>query len=210
MKLIVISPSYDVENEISQVETMFRKGLEVYHIRKPNYTTKDYENYLERINPKFYDRIVLHSRHNLVKKYRLKGVHVSKNHRKTFLKTFFRILGIKLSTKGKLSISTGISHLSVFEKVKFTGYNYILLTPVFPSISKKGRKGAFSMEKLRRALKKNRPFDVIASGGIDIQRLEKVRKLGFDGAAIMGGIWEQPDPLISFEECLKFCDNLKK
>ena len=38
MKLIVISAPQTIENEISIIEELIEKGLEYYHLRKPDWT----------------------------------------------------------------------------------------------------------------------------------------------------------------------------
>lgn len=208
MKLIVVSSAYDLENEISLIELMFRKGMQKFHLRKPNYTTKDYETFLERLHPKFRKHIIMHSRHNMVLNYGLKGINIGRNHKRTRLKTFFKILKMKLLYKN-LVVTSEFDSMGQFLGSKYP-YDYVMLSPVYDSVSKKGKRSKFNHRKLKKVLRNNESkYEVYAGGGITIDRIEKCNELGFDGVAVMGGIWESDDPVAAFEVCKNICDNLK-
>lgn len=65
-----------------------------------------------------------------------------------------------------------------------TDWDFLLLGPVFDSISKAGYKGRhFS----------NIPRNAIAIGGITPSNLEKLQQMGFYGAAMLGAIWQKPE-----------------
>ncbi|MGN6509625.1 MAG: thiamine phosphate synthase [Chitinophaga sp.] len=65
-----------------------------------------------------------------------------------------------------------------------TDWDFLLLGPVFDSISKAGYKGRhFS----------NLPRNAIAIGGITPSNLEKLQQMGFYGAAMLGAIWQKPE-----------------
>lgn len=208
MKLIVVTSSYDVENEIGLVESMFRQGLDTLHLRKPTYTTKDYESYLDRLNPKYRKRIIIHSRHHLSKTYKLLGINVGRNHRRTKIKTYWKIMKLKIAYTKKIKVSGEFDSLSEFKKTSYK-YDYIIFSPVFSSISKIGKKGRFNLNKLKKFLKEDKKgMEFYAAGGIDKGRIEKCKELGFDGVAIMGGIWENEDPVEEFIKCKEYCNNL--
>ena len=208
MKLVVVSNVADVENEIAIVEAMLMEGLEVFHLRKPHYTTKDYETYIERINPKLRKKIVIHSRHNLAGKYGLRGMHISKTHKRAPLRTFFRIFKLRFIDK-TLTLSTNYSALGTLLRDK-KKYAYVFLSPIFNSVSKAGKKGRFRLSRIPEALKKARRYHKIiyASGGVTIDKLEKVKELGFDGVCATGNIWSAKDPLEEFRLMKKKCDEL--
>jgi thiamine-phosphate pyrophosphorylase len=78
------------------------------------------------------------------------------------------------------------------------------LSPVFDSISKQGYKSNFSdrlnkfiqfKPELMAAIKGKK---IIALGGIDEDKIEMVRKVGFAGAAVLGAIWNNKNPLDKF------------
>ncbi len=69
-------------------------------------------------------------------------------------------------------------------------FNYTFLGPVFDSISKSGYGSALPDDFF--LTKTQKKIQVIALGGIDIANLDKVRKMNFDGAALLGTLWANP------------------
>ena len=69
--------------------------------------------------------------------------------------------------------------------------DYCFLSPVFDSISKQGYKANFDKEELKEFLKKERKIKVVALGGITEENYSEVIKLGFDGVAFLGGVWNK-------------------
>ena len=206
MKLIVVSSAYDIENEIGLIELMFRKGMYKFHLRKPNYTTKDYETFLDRLHPKFRKHIIIHSRHNMAFRYKLKGINLGRNHKRTKLKTFWKVFKMKLINK-KLIVTSEFDSLTQFNASRYP-YDYVMLSPVYDSISKKGKRSKFNHSRLKKAFKTKKNYEVYAGGGITASRIPHCQELGFDGVAVMGSIWESEDPIASFEECLNVCNKL--
>lgn len=206
MKLIVVSSAYDIENEIGLIELMFRKGMDKFHLRKPNYTTKDYETFLDRLHPKFRKHIIIHSRHNMAFRYKLKGINLGRNHKRTKLKTFWKVFKMKLINK-KLIVTSEFDSLTQFNASRYP-YDYVMLSPVYDSISKKGKRSKFNHSRLKKAFKTKKNYEVYAGGGITASRIPHCQELGFDGVAVMGSIWESEDAIASFEECLNVCNKL--
>ncbi len=81
-------------------------------------------------------------------------------------------------------------------------YDRLLVSPVFPSISKPGHAPDARMnhDRLKAALVLPRRAEVIALGGIDASRIAACRELGFDGVAVLGAIWQAADPLNALNE----------
>ena len=80
----------------------------------------------------------------------------------------------------------------------------IFLSPIFDSISKEGYKSNFSdrmhaftqlKPELMTAIKGK---NVIALGGVDEDKIELVKKVGFAGAAMLGAIWNSKNPVDKF------------
>ncbi|GAB3828156.1 hypothetical protein GCM10028895_41300 [Pontibacter rugosus] len=44
---------------------------------------------------------------------------------------------------------------------------------------------------------------LIALGGVTAEKLPLVQEMGFKGAAVLGAVWEQPNPVEAFKELLK-------
>lgn len=77
MKLILLSHPTKILKEPQLVEALFEKGLEYFHLRKPEYSKEEVEDYLSAIPSKYHSRIVLHSCFELAEKYNLKGIHLN-------------------------------------------------------------------------------------------------------------------------------------
>ncbi|MFN5181861.1 MAG: hypothetical protein ACK5D5_02420, partial [Bacteroidota bacterium] len=123
MKIILISPSKDLENEHHLVKFFFESGLENFHLRKPRHSTEQLEKYINKIPEQFHKRIILHSHHNLAGKYDLKGIHFTKNHlskpKTTWLK--IKLLSYKRNINTLIKTKTCSKISDVYLK---TEYNY--------------------------------------------------------------------------------------
>lgn len=195
MKLILISSSSGIEKEVEILTSMFEKGLQTLHLRKPKYSTPKLKKLLQSIPSQYHNRIVIHSHHNLVLKFDLKGVHLTKSHKRRRLKTWFTLMMIK-RRKPDILITTSYTKLgNILEAEK--QYSYVFLSPIFDSSTSKYQAG-FTEHSLLGTLKKT-PYKVIARGGVDIDHITKVQELGFYGLAIHSAIWNIDDPVTEFE-----------
>ncbi|HEX8656600.1 MAG TPA: thiamine phosphate synthase, partial [Hymenobacter sp.] len=82
-------------------------------------------------------------------------------------------------------------------------YDYVFLSPIFNSLSKQGYEAAFDLAKVAATLRQLQQRassgpQVIALGGIEGHRLAAVRRAGFAGAAVLGAVWQQADPVAAF------------
>ena len=96
MKLIVISSSQSIENETQIVTKLFEAGLDTFHLRKHRLSTKKMKEFIGAIPKHFHKRIVIHSHHNLARNFNLKGVHLTKSHKKRKYKTWLMLKLIHL------------------------------------------------------------------------------------------------------------------
>lgn len=85
-------------------------------------------------------------------------------------------------------------------------YDYAFLSPIFDSISKGGYKSNYDLSEIKDFFK-NRNEKIIALGGIDEDKIDTVKELGFSGIALLGAIWQSENPIDKFkrikEEWLK-------
>ncbi|MDR2731658.1 MAG: thiamine phosphate synthase [Fibromonadaceae bacterium] len=83
------------------------------------------------------------------------------------------------------------------------------LSPVFDSISKFGYKSKFGKQELRDGIAAWREHNhtplLFALGGVEAGNLAELAELGFDGAAVLGAVWHNPDPVGAWEEILSRC-----
>ena len=180
MKLILITtPTYYVEED--QILTaLFEEGLDILHLRKPQTSPVYAERLLTLLPEKYHDRIVVHDNFYLKDEYNLKGIHLNSRNPE-----------IPANYSGHVSASCH-SFEEVLAKKKET--DYLFLSPIFDSISKKGYQSAFTAEELKEASRKGIiDQNIIALGGIDESTIEQAKELNFGGVALMGGLWSKFD-----------------
>lgn len=187
MKLIVISPESDDSREAVLLAELFAEGLTDYHLRKPHWSREQMAAFITALAPILRRRLVLHSHHDLAADFDLAGVH------------FPEALAEKCNHNGYKFRSRAVHDLTTLEASLFN-YNRLLLSPVFPSISKPGHTppADFDHTRLNHLLTAPRFAEVIALGGIDDARIPECKALGFDGVAVLGAVWQAADSVTAF------------
>jgi len=202
MKLIVLSSPKNNPAEPEIVTQFFKNGLEIFHLRKPRFSQKEMERYLNLIPGEFFNRIVIHSYHKLAVKYNLRGIHLTRRHRKQKFKTWLKTKYVK-SKNPDITITASFHSLeSLFEDQ--SNYDYVFLSPIFDSISKGNYQGRFSGHNLEVTLSKTQQ-KVLALGGVDIDKLAEIKEMNFAGMVLHGAIWQSKDPVEAFRNINKAC-----
>lgn len=198
MELIIITPEVFIEGEVTLLRNMLANGLRVAHIRKPGSSTGDLRSYLNQFSAEERGCMVLHSCHELVAEFGLRGAHITEADRRADINLILDSEAARVSTAlhsedhlGEVTLTKG-------------GFEYVFLSPVFNSISKPGYTGRFSFQSLQTALRRA-VLPVIALGGITADRVGQLRALGFSGVAALGAVWNSSDPLMSFKELRSAC-----
>lgn len=183
--LIGITAEKFIDNESGMIEKLLDNGLDYIHIRKPGASREDLKNLIEKIHPQYHNRLKLHDYFDLVVEYGLGGVQLNSRNADS------------PSVELKISRSChSLDEIDDFAKA-YPDYEYVTLSPIFNSISKKGYASTFNLDDLT---DKIRDRNVIALGGITPSTLPLLRKAGFAGAAMLGCIWSNVD---------EFCKQLK-
>jgi thiamine-phosphate pyrophosphorylase len=205
MKVVVISPSKIKEEEINNLIKMFEAGLETYHLRKPKFSTKLLQEYIEKIPKQFHNRIIIHSHHNLARKYNLQGVHYTKKHLEPNFKNWWREKMLRISTSSFIKTSSHGKLASLYddEEMKF---DYVFLSPIFDTITGKYQSGYYE-DSIKLALQKTGK-KVIARGGVDATRIEKIKELGFYGMALYSSVWDRESPVEEYLKVIQRCKEL--
>jgi len=81
-------------------------------------------------------------------------------------------------------------------------YEYAFLSPIFDSISKIGYKSKFDLKELKEKIANK---NIIALGGIDEDKIETCRTIGFAGVAVLGAIWNDNSPIEKFKRLKALC-----
>lgn len=179
MSFIVISDPLGFEQEADLINQLFEAGMPLFHLRKPDMDINDYTQLISSIDPVYYDRIALHQFHELANNFPLiKRLHYPEKFRKE---------GYKYNDTNVLSTSIHSLH----ELHKLEHFDYTFYGPVFNSLSKPGYMGLATV-KLKLPVD-NKRIKLIALGGIDLDTVEKVKPMGFDGIAVLGAIWNNKE-----------------
>lgn len=201
MQLIVISSSRSIENETQIVTKLFEAGLETYHLRKHKLSTKQMKEFIKAIPSHFHNRIVIHSHHNLTRKFKLKGIHLTKSHLKRKFKTWFFIKLIKINNPS-IAITTSFGTIgSLLELKQDYDYTYAFLSPIFDSLTSRFQSG-FTEHSLKSAISKTK-IKTVARGGVDISAIEKANTIGFSGVAFYSAIWKKKNPVEEFNKIIE-------
>ena len=187
--IYLISPEVHFEDEVKIVARLFGLGLETYHIRKPSFTAHELRSFLVAMPIEFHHRVVIHHHFELSLEFDLKGIHLNEIN-KQYIRQF----------KQYKVISGSFHSLAALKEYPFQ-FQYIFLSPVFNSISKAGYTSNFDLTQLAAEL--SSPSEkllpkIIALGGIAADNIADIRNTGFAGAAALGAVWLQQDPVKAF------------
>lgn len=185
--IIVISNPSPLKNEHIHIRQLFDEGLELFHLRKKDLSESEIRFFIEAIPIANLPKVVIHSHYHLAVEYGLRGIHVPSSF-----------------TDNHNSRHLSVSFHSLHEIDRFKAhFKYGFLSPVFDSISKLAYKSNFNLTEVQQFLyfQKNK---IIALGGIDEDKIAKIKDCNFSGIALLGAIWQNSKP------CEKFLQIKKK
>ena len=165
---IVTSPER-IHEEAGYLNGLLIAGADVLLLRKPGWPEREYAALLDQLHD--HSRVMITGHPALLQQYPVMGLHVSEAARPGF-DTAAAHAGV-LSTSIHVPVSPGEQ------------WRYLLLGPVFDSISKAGYTG-------RGHLFADIPPNSIAIGGVQADNIHAVKSKGFRGAALLGAIWNNP------------------
>lgn len=179
MILTVISSQAFIKNEAILLNALLDRGLEYLHIRKPHSSIFDFETLIKQINSVYHDRLIIHQHFELFSRYNFRGIHYN-------------------PTKGLINENPfknkHISYsLHFFDEILNyqKNANYVFLSPIFNSISKKSHLSSFNELEIKNFFIDNElETKVIALGGINKNNFKNAIKMGFNGIALLGCLWE--------------------
>jgi thiamine-phosphate pyrophosphorylase len=196
MQLVVISAPEMVAQEIEIMRELLAAGLPRLHLRKPAFGPAEMADFIGQLSRRYHARLVLHSHPVLVSKMKLGGLHLTTAVRNA------------LTSRPKLApgqtLSTSFHTLAEIRQHR-RKYDYVFLSPIFDSLSKSSYASGFELSTVTEALRQLRRRagyvpQVLALGGIEADKLVPVRQAGFAGAAVLGALWQSPDPVAAFRE----------
>jgi len=205
MKIVVISQSKIIENEHDIIRQLFEAGLDTFHIRKPRLHTRQLQDFITKIPTQFHNRLIIHSHHKLAAKFDLQGVHYTRLHLDPTFRNWWREKKLGFIKRPLIRTSSHNKLASLYDQSDIN-FNYVFLSPIFDSITGKYQSG-FYEDSIRAAIEKT-GFKIVARGGIDVTRIEKVNELGFYGMALYSCLWNSETPVEEFLKIKRRCDEL--
>ncbi|HKO78164.1 MAG TPA: thiamine phosphate synthase [Flavobacterium sp.] len=202
--MIVITSPIPITNEIDTIHSLFESGLELIHIRKPDFSAAEMRSFLSEIKLVLRGQLVLHNHHHLASAFGINRIHFSESERKKTVTLFGKSAFETYKTKG-FHLSTSIHNIEDFNALDST-FEYAFLSPIFPSISKEDY---YSKTDFFEAIKErtNYTTKLIALGGIESKNAELALENGFDNIALLGTIWNQNNPIENFKSCQKIAQS---
>jgi thiamine-phosphate pyrophosphorylase len=196
-RLLVITAPTALPNEPRLLAELLSAGLSRLHLRKPGWPAAQVESLIQALPAPFHQRLVLHGHPELVRRYRLGGLHLTGAQRAATVRRPLLLPGQTLST----SFHT-LAEISRHRR----RYDYVFLSPIFDSISKQGYASGFQLLQVRErlALLMARAYcpQVLALGGVTAENIRLLQSAGFVGAAALGTIWQSPTPVAAWRQLL--------
>ena len=158
MELIAITVPFFYPGEARDIaDALTENRFRYVHVRKPGCSAEEMRGLLEQIPDGLRDRLALHDFHELAGEYGIGGIHLNSR------------------------------NPAAPEEIGRVTEDYAFLSPIFPSISKPGYRGAFILREVSRRLTPR----IFALGGVTPERLPQLEAAGFAGAAMLGAAWRR-------------------
>ncbi|MDR3229486.1 MAG: thiamine phosphate synthase [Puniceicoccales bacterium] len=190
---VVITTPREYDGEVAIAEELFEAGLSRFHLRKSDWSLGAFYRWIEDLPEQYHKRLVLHAEPKIVRELKLGGLHLRSNYRKP--KDWPADIPVSNSCHS-------FQNLCDYAR----GAAYATIGPVFPSVSKRGYEPQRTVEEFAEILRQwkaeqdNCPL--LALGGLTAENIGETRKLGFDGFAVVGSVWDDDDPIAGFEDLL--------
>tara|TARA_R100000027_G_scaffold22794_1_gene16523 strand:+ start:2583 stop:3194 length:612 start_codon:yes stop_codon:yes gene_type:complete len=188
-RIFAISPENEFADEINVVPKLVESGLEAYHLRRPQESSRDVADFLGRMPSPAREKVVLHQHHELAERFEIGGLHWKDNGDSADAYSDPMENRHRVRTR-----SRSLHSLKNWAKA-IDGWDYVFLSPVFPSISKAGYEVEWNLPELTHALDQatEKGVTVAALGGICKERIEDAFQLGFSGVVLHGTLWEDQE-----------------
>ena len=198
MKLVVISSPEVIPDEAFIINQLFTAGLEILHLRKPGIEPACLAKLLNQIKPEYYSGVALHQHHELAKHFGIKRLHFTEQNREQVPTNYFRKL-----KKEEFTLTTSVHSWQTVQGLESI-WEYVFFSPVFTSISKPDYQSAIPADFYLIEIFKQVP--IIALGGINWQNIKQIKQMNFDGAAVLGALWQQPQQAVEeFNRIKELC-----
>ena len=175
MLKIAITLPYAIDEEAAFIGQLLAEGIDIVHLRKPDAGIDYCRGLLKELTPDQRLRVVIHDYPTLYDEFSLRGVHLNRN-----------VTQLPSDYRGSRTRSCHTFEEVVRHKEEC---DYLFLSPIFDSISKRGYCSKFSHTELLSASHAGIiDTRVIALGGVTPKRIDYLKSMNFGGIAMMGAI----------------------
>lgn len=200
MNVVVITTDTYLPDEHKIIHALFNAGLQRLHIRKPRLTARETCNFIKAISEEHREKLVIHRHHELYAEMGLGGIHLSSIDQDSN-ETLVLLNGIPAT-----AVSASLHSWTKLDRLPFS-CSYVFISPVFNSISKPGYSASINMDELMsiktwQAARAIPLPKVYGLGGVNATNISVLKQKGFDGAAVLGAVWQSPDPVAAFREIM--------
>jgi thiamine-phosphate pyrophosphorylase len=193
MKILLSSPELHPQ-ELDIIRAFLAGKDTLFHLRRYDWEEGQVANFLGQFTKVELEKIVLNHHHFLASEFGIHRLHFSEQDRKEM-----DVEKLQRIADAGFILSTSVHEVETFNQLPKC-FTYAFLSPVFDSISKSGYKAvSFELSERRKDMK------LIGLGGITMDNYTKVAKMGFDGVAFLGGVWNADSAL----EIVKRINELK-
>ncbi len=209
MKIILYTSPKEIVNEIEIISQLFEIGVDYLYIRKPELDDFSLVDFVEKIPEPYWKKCISTSM-IITKEFNLGGYHFTRD---------ILIKNEKYHTKvlewlyQHQKISSASAH-SINELERLNGhFKHLIVSPIFPSISKENHSYPWNYSKLNDCLNSSstQPKSLcFAVGGIDINKIEMIKNTNFDGIGLLGAIWNHPEKAkLNFQKIKESINNIE-
>lgn len=177
MTIVVTHPGI-IADEAAKISRLLEtRAADYMHIRKPDLTPEAVTTLLLQIPERFHPRLRLHDHHGLLVRFPRMGAHLNER--------------CPAIPPGRHPLTRSCHSLrEALVQTTDTPFDYVTLSPVFDSISKKGYLSRFNLTDLKGQLEGH---SIVALGGVTPAMFSRLYETGFRGAAMLGYVWNHPD-----------------
>lgn len=191
-------PDFFVEED-KIISTLFDKGMDILHLRKPNTEPVYSERLLTLLPHDCYKQIVVHDHFYLKEEYDLKGIHLNKRNPEP-----------PKGYKGHVSCTCyNIEELRANKKK----FDYIILAPAPSTNPNSDIIDSFTPEILKKAAKEGLiDKRVMAQGGVCCDNIKQLKDYNFGGVVITDDLWSHFNIHLTqdYKELIQQFDKLRK
>jgi len=178
-KIIVISPETPNPDLASVLNEMATLPVFKIHLRFPHSSIDETRDFLKLLSPNCAAKAVLHHHHELVLETKLSGIHYTEE---------FRMGDLAFEKQYPGTISSTFHDP---ESIDWFLFDYVICSPIFPSISKSGYVPQYDKQEWKEEIEHEELTPAFALGGISAAQIPECIELGFKGVVLHGELWRE-------------------